>query len=382
MADITRSYMTMSDVIDYLGDYAQGQGQGVQQSIMARCAIRAYDEVVHGFEWPFLQDIDRLQAYAAENTGTVDYTQSSKILTLTGATWPAWASKAYGACVYLDGIVSDIESRTDDTHVVLDSDRNPGADLSDESFTVFCRWYPLPNDFLTTVGPMAENFRQFGTETSYEEIAAQHRFSPLSGDMRLWTVGPNPNGGMALHVWPALDSAVRIDLPYKKRPRDLRHTGHSAGDHVGTISIGSTAVAGTSTTFASTMAGSVLRVGTTKTPTGIEGQFPYTEELIIASVESTTALTLESAGTTVSTKSYRISDPVSLERVAWDAMLTCAEKHLARIRNFKGYVQTVQNHQQALRLAKQAASTTTTRRVMRGGSPSNVKSYRRLADLV
>lgn len=379
--DITRSYMTFSDVIDYLSDYVQGQGQGASRSILARSAIRAYDEVVHGFEWPFMRGVVRLPANAAQTAGTVSYSHSSKTLTLSDATWPAWATKEHGACVYLDGIVSDIESRENSTVVVLDSNRNPGSDLTDKTYTLFCRWYPLPNDFLTTVGPMAENFRQFGTETSYEDIVSRHRFSPLSGDMQSWAVGPNPNGGMALHVWPAIDSAVRLDVPYKKRPRDLRHTGHAPGDFTGDISISGTSVTGTSTSFLSTMAGAILRVGTTKPPTGLEGQAPYTEEMVIASVESTTALTLKSLGTTVSAKPYRVSDPVSLERVAWDAMLTAGEKHLSRLRGFKGYSQTVDNHRQALRLAKQAASPTTARRVMRGGSSTSLKTYTRLADL-
>lgn len=384
MADITRSYLTYSDIVDYLADYAQGQDQGVQQSIMRRCTLRAYDEIVHGFEWPFLKGIDRIHANAAESTGTVTYSHSAKTLTLSDATWPTWATADYGACVYLDDVVSDVVSRTSDTVIVLDSDRNPGADLTDKSFTIFCRWYPLPNDFLATVGPMAETFRNFGSESSYETIASEHRHSPLDGDMTLWAVGPNPNadGGLALHVWPALDSSVRIDMPYKKRPRDLRHSGHASGDFAGTISVSSTAVTGSGTSFNDTMVGSILRVGGSVPPTGLEGQYPYTEELIVASVESTTALTLKSAGTTVSDKSYRISCPVSLERVAWDALLTCAEKHLSRMRSYKGYAQTVQNHMQALRFAKEAASTSSNRRTIRSGTSKTYKTYYRLADLV
>lgn len=381
MTDIAKTYLTFSDVIDHLADYAQGNGQSVQKTVLTRCALRAYDEVVHGHEWPFLRSIARIHVHAAQSKGTVSYVHSTRTLTISDSTWPTWATKEYGASVYLDGVVCDIDARVSDTDVTLDADMNPGEDVSDADYTLFCYWYPLPNDFLTTIGPMAENFRQFGTQSTLEEIAEYHRFSPLSGDMRLWAIGANPNGGLALHVWPALDSAVRLDLPYKRRPRDLRHTGYAAGDFAGTVSISGTTVTGVTTSFTSTMAGAVLRVGTTRPPDGLEGQFPYVQELVIKSVSSATAATLETAGTTVSSKSYRISDPVSLERVAWDALLTAAEKHLARMRNFKGYVMTVENHRHAMQIAKAAAAPTISGRVMRGGERTTFKNYNRLADL-
>ena len=75
--------------------------------------------------------------------------------------------------------------------------------------------------------------------------------------------------------------AKTLDLVYRRRPRELHHSGNASGDYVGTVSVtaGSTAITGASTTFTSSMEGSIIRLssGTTK-PTDWSGSNPRKEE--------------------------------------------------------------------------------------------------------
>lgn len=368
-------YLTFTDVLDSLLEFVQAH-DAAPPSTIRRAVIRAYDEVVHAHEWTFLRGTYRIHCHAAEDTGTVDYDHSTYTVTLTGGTWPSWAATA---SLYLDDVVCDVASRTDDTTLVLSSTANPGADVADGTFTIFPRWYSLPGDFLDMADPLGESLYQLGTKISWEEMVQQHRWVPTSGDLKYWALGPAPDSsGQAIFVYPALDEDVRLDIPYKKRSRDLRYTGQESAEYQGTVTVSGTAVTGSGTAFTSGMVGSILRVASSTTvPTGIEGRTPYAQEYLISSVTDATHLTISESGTAASGKAYRIADPIDLERYTWDALIQCAEKHIARMRNYKEYRQIEANYLDALSRAKAADATEQPRRV--AWSPR--RTYVRLADL-
>jgi len=358
--------LTFYDAMQHVLDFARDHGAMPTKALVRRVIQRAYDEVVHAHDWTFLHDIYRIQAYAAQTSGTVAYDHDTYQLTLSSNTWPTWATKTYGAAVLVDDVICDVQSRTSSTILTLSSNRNPGADVaSGASYTLFPRWYALPNDFLELDHPVSETLFNFGKKVSLADIAARHRFVTGTNEIQYWAVGANPNGGMALHVHPALDQAYRLDVPYKKRPSELRVDGLNSNHYAGTVSTSGSTVTGSSSAFSSDMVGAMIWLREDSTvPTGVDGDTPYTEAHQISAVSSTTSITTETTMSTLSDVKYRITDPINLERVAWDAFLQCCEKQLARMRNYKEYRQIEENARRALRLAMAADHTASPRQTI------------------
>ena len=372
--------LTFHDAMQHLLDFGQAYGKMSSKPTLRRAILRAYEEISQTFGWNFLHDIYRIQAHAEQTDGTVAYDHDTYTLTLTDDTWPDWATKEYGAAVLLDDVVCDVELRTSTTTLTLSTVRNPGADVSSgTSYKLFPRWYPLPDDYLELDHPLSETLYNFGEQVSLADLAARHRYETTSGEFRCWAVGPDPNGGMALHVYPALDTAVRIDVPYKARPRDLKLDGLNSNHYAGTVSTSGSTVTGSGTTFSSDMEGSILRLREDSTvPTGIDGDNPYSEEHRIRTWTSTTAMTTETTMSTLSGVAYIVSDPIALERFTWDAFLQCAEKHLARMRNYDDYRQIERESQMAMNRAKIANHTASPARVI-GGQTRYVRLKDRVA---
>ena len=324
-------YLTYADMIDTLVEWSRAHTLGLNPKMQKRAVLDAYDEVAQAWEWSFLFDVERVFVYAAQSDGTVEYTHSTRQLEITDDTWPTWATAVNGAAVYLDDVLCDVAERTSSTILTLNAVTNPKADVDAESdYTLFQKFLPLPDDFLSMERPLGEEFYRFGKETTLADLQARHRYSDTTGALRYWALGPQPNGGMAIWIYPAMDADKRIDVPYRKRPRNLRITGHASSHYQGTVSVSGTAVTGDGTAFTSAMVGSVLRVSDdTTVPTGLEGDSPYAEEVKIASVANATALTLVESGTAATDVGYRISDPIELERTVWDAVVACAKKRVA-----------------------------------------------------
>jgi len=372
-------WMTFSDLYEHLFNFAQGVGVGVPPSAHRAAIVSAYEEVIAAHEWSFLRGMLRVQGYANQTTGTLAYTHSTRIATLSDATFPSWAD-GQGGAIYVDDVLCEIEAQLSSTTVRFKTGRNPGEDLSAETYSLFKLWYALPQDFLALEDPIAENTGGLGRHVSFSSMVYEHRADQTSGEFGAWSIGPNPTGGHALYVYPALSAATRIDAPYIKRPRDVSITGLAPAHKAGTISVSGTTVTGDSTSFASGMAGSVLRVSSTSTaPDGVAGPTDnlFAEERLIESVTDTTTLTLALAGTTASAVGYRVSDPLSVGRVAWNALRRCAEMHLARTRNFKNYRDVASAYYAALGKAKGDDAVEQPRRVM-GRSAGG---RRRLSDM-
>jgi hypothetical protein len=328
---MTRRYFTFCDALDALDDYcAMHFGSGQRGSEIRRALLAAYDEVITAFEWSFLKATGRLVVHAAQQDGTVSYDSATRILTLSGNTWPDWAANA---SLHLDDLTCDVEGLSDATHLVLDAIRNPGKDLTAVGYALFERWLPLPDDFLSTEGPMADDFYDFGQEISLSELEARHRYGGDTGEFRAFAIGPNPKGaGMALYIDPMFEQDDSVDFEYRRRRRELRITGKEAADSAGTISTdGSTAVVGSGTLAVAAWQGAILRIsaGTTK-PTDLAGVAPYAEEHVIDVVADATHWTLKSEPSVYQARPYRVSDPIDLERHVWDFFLCCAQRRLAR----------------------------------------------------
>jgi hypothetical protein len=257
-------------------------------------------------------------------------------------------------------IVCDIEDYKTSTVVTLDATMCPIADVSSTTYSLFPRWYALPNDFLSMDVPMDEDWA-LGKQVSKAEIERLTRMDSTAGNIRKYAVAQVPDlyGTMGLFVYPPHDTDETWDIPYVRRPRPIVYTGlDGTVDCGGTVvvTLDSATVEGTGTAFDSPMAGSLLRVGTgTTRPTGTPGPYRYGELYSIKSVESATSLTLTSnATTTRSAKAYSITDPIDLDVAVYDAFLALAKLKLAQSLPSKNLAEIRREYDEALRAAKQA----------------------------
>lgn len=349
--------LTYQDVIDSCVDYMAGSSlaasqrdirRAIHSSLRAMAAVSSSDyRVTRG----------RLQLVAAQTTGTVAYTHSTRALTLTGATWPSWAADG---SVRIDNVISEIASRDSDTVVTLDSVRNPGADIdSGTSYRLYKTCYHLPADFNSTTGFLGEDMGEIGQRIPLDDYFLLERHdAATAADPAYYAIGgvQDLHGTLGLYVWPAPTTAQTYDYLYERIPRTLVYSGHETRDRAGTISVSAATVTGDSTSFESGMAGSIIRISSSSTaPTGRYGTNPFVDERVIASVTDDDLLTLDADSTTRSGVGYVITDPIDLDRCFWDAFMARCHFDLSCIRNLKTKGEAKQIFDEQLHLARCAA---------------------------
>lgn len=343
---MTRPLLTYSDVVDALKEFASSQGKQPTLPVYRRAIIDAYTEIISAHRWSSLQRTGRVVVYPRYTTGTVVYEHTGganeRQVTLTTGTWPEHAadmSIRFGSNYY----ACDINQRISDTVVTLDATMNPGADVASTTYTLYHRFIRLPEDFLSFTGPFAESVWRLGVEITAAEMMGLDKYTTTSGDIIYYAIGecPDVHDRKALFIYPQMESQRVVDFVYRRRARELRYSGHASAESVGTIvaTASSAAIVGTSTTFSSGMAGSILRIGTdaTNQPTGRYGDYPFAEERSILSYTDATHVTLDAAvSASHDGVKYQITDIIDLPRIAHPAFMRFCERELAISLNLEG----------------------------------------------
>jgi hypothetical protein len=264
----------------------------------------------------------------SHSTNTVTF---STALSSTVQTWARFGRIKIGDVIY------PIRAYTSTTTVLLDDVLNPGDDVAaGTSFTLFRDTYQLPANCVGIYRPESESGGScISLMSPSEKIYAERRWGD-SGATNYWTLIPDPDrtGSFCIQVHPYPTSATTLDFLYLKTPRPIRLTGLETASSAGTItnSASSTAITGTSSTFAAHQVGSFLRTSqsTSLAPTGNGGPNPYDDQRRIDSFTSTTSIgvfpVMDFAHT--ATK-YLISDPIEIAPHMMSAFLRCCEFHLA-----------------------------------------------------
>jgi len=356
---------TYSDVIERLEYFARGLGVGADQTLRREAIRAAYRQIPQERNWSFLHSNARLVMHAPQTTGTVSFDLTGglyeRMLTLTGATWPTWTQDA---SVRLGDppIVCDVDECKTSTIITLDRTMCPVEDITSTTYTLYPRWYALPNDFLSLAHPMDEDTWTLGLPLSKEEIEQLNRFEDTTGSIEFYAIGSPLDlyGRMALYRHPPADDDETLDIPYIRRPRDIVWTGYDLSlDAKGTITVteGFTTVTGSGTAFESGMIGSILRIGTSSSarPSGLSGTERYGEQQSIKSVASTTNMTLSAAVATSRVGvMYRITDPIDLDIAVYDAFVRRCELELSMLMKDRAAIDVAMTaYASALRSAKQ-----------------------------
>lgn len=304
---------TYKDATDHAIDVTAGAGTGADAKAARRAAHEALRDLANIRDWCVYLMPGRVTTVASYGTGTIAYTNSSRVVTLTSGTWPSWA--AYGVLV-IGSVRYTVASRTSDSVIVLAADSNPGEDVAaGTEYTLYRDSYPVPADFKKIITPLYDcTSKRFLSHEDPLDAMQSSRWLNTTGEPWAFTIQGDSNyqGGTAFSFVAAPSSARNYDYLYRRNPRPLRFENEATG----TISVaGTTAVTGSGTAFTEAMVGSVIRISsTTDAPTGLYGSNPYAEERVVTGYTSAASLTVDTAWTqTLSGKKYVLSDPVDID---------------------------------------------------------------------
>lgn len=342
---MARGWITYKDAVEHVLLYCSDDrsNKGLHFARMAvDCAIK---ELCGDVEWNYYKRSQRLSVYAPQTTGTVEYTASTRTLTLTGATWPTYAATGR---ILIGDISYDIQSYDSTTELTLESSGAPAANIaSGTSYTLYFADYDLPDNVLrvgTLIDLEGESQPIQVGASDWSMFQQQNRtFRPTH-----WTVmsSPNTTGVQAIRLAPAPDAAREYEYIAKTRPRTLRYERITAG----TISTAasSTQIDGSNTAFTDGMVGAIMRISTGNAiPGNRYSDNPAAYEFPIKSVTDATTLDLEtSIPETLSDVKYVISDPVDVNQNIMDqAFFTLAElRFLERVGPALSIFQDPQQH--------------------------------------
>jgi hypothetical protein len=158
----------------------------------------------------------------------------------------------------------------------------------------------------------------------------------LQGPPNAWTVIKDPySAGWAIKVIGYPIIVQTLDFTYRRLPRGLRISGHEQSSRAGTVTASGLTLTGTGTAFTQGMVGSVIRFGTAGyLPDTLGSMNPYEAESRIAAVSSSTSATLASPVDLTNVR-YVVTDLVDMSDSMHNALLSCAEYWLARMRGSK-----------------------------------------------
>ena len=358
--------LTYYDVWMHLVDFIGKDGSTPAQRDVARAVQSAHAEVANAHHWDYYDATYRVRFNAPYSTGTVVYDHTGgtyeRELTLTTGTWPDWIEDGK---IRIGSVNHVVESKKSSTVITLDPTINPGADVASTTYTAFCTDYALPNDFISLSRVISESNWWNNTYVTPEQFVRLENHAYSTGDTLAWTIKGDPSNysQLVLSVYPGPASATSADLAYRRRPRPLRITGNKTGHTVGTVTIasGAAAVTGNSTTFASDMVGSIIRLGdTSNVPTGLDGLNPFVDErslVAFATAAGAAAVTLDSnVSQTFTAVKYMVTDAVDIDQAIVPLFLRCCEKQMAILRRMEDMANITGIYEQELRKAMSATN--------------------------
>ena len=321
---------TYFDLVESLMRWLRGANvPGSNQEELRDCILTTYDNIVSEHEWKCLLQVGRLILQKTiKDTGT--YTASTRQLVLATETFPTWAQDGAGAC-RVGTVVNEIASASGST-ATLDSVMCPPIDYAANNVWVFPRYYLLPEDFIQIGTPIEHLVWRLGVQTPLDELLQMTMHVFMVSIVRNFAIGPAPNlyGRMGLYVYPPSQETEEITFPYKRRPRQLRYSGHESAEYQGTVSITGTSGVGVGTAFTSAMVGSMIRTSaTTGRPDGLEGKNPYVAVRVITAVADSLHFTVDSTGANCSGRGYVVTDPVDLDAAVYRAMASKCKERLS-----------------------------------------------------
>jgi hypothetical protein len=328
-------YVTAQDLQNTLVRMTGGNSSP-EEVLDVRHAIRqALRTVSASHQWPYYHDFHHLLTSEPYSTGTVAYSASTGLVTLTSGTWPTWA--AAGVLILDDDHVR-VARRNSGTSLTVRTADAPSEDYSG-TYTLYRYQYEIDSSI---------NLYKFG-KLQVDQVSVLDYVPPglFETDVRLpylvtgskprcFTVSRGPTvGRTTLSLWPYPTEELRMRFGYIRHPRDVRTWEYTTG----TVTTGadSAEVEGTDTVFSSAHVNCLLRTGSNRNaaPTSRDGRNPPVDESVVYAVASETNLTTTQAlSATGQDVAYTLSDVLDYDiSQMHEVVLYCARYELAKLRN-------------------------------------------------
>jgi len=347
------AYLTYFDVVEHLIASSFGGPQDAEQRDIRTAVHRCYAEIGNIRDWSWQHAHGRVVTVAPE-TFTVS-SLSGSTLTLSGLSGPT----ATMSHVRIGDRVSEIQSISGTTVTLSSSVLPPAGTVSNgDTATFFQTLYPLPDDFRNLDEPSDEFNWWSGAYVTPDEAMKMERVNFQTGSPLHWTVIKSPTANNYVLKLVGYPTAVEtIDFTYRRELRPLRWSGHETDARAGTIETVASSpvpVSGTSTAFAASMVGAIIRIGdSSSVPGPITSITPYVDEREILSRSSATSITVSGSYAVYSAVKYLVTDPIDLPEHMHNVMLSGSEYWLARIRS-NNVEEKYQLYQRDLRLAMES----------------------------
>lgn len=327
--------LTASDVINRLIQFAGGQQGG--DLLLSKC-VNALMDTMRDFptmyRWNWYKSLGRVDMKGSVTDGTIAYNNTTKVVTLTGATWPSWA---LNAMIRTGTVVGRVIEVIDTTHVRMDPNYTFPADIaSGASYRIFLDCYPLPSNFSASETPLREEWWGGLRYVPSSKWLWGIRGYDLTGTPGAFTIQPLTVGGTALpgggqfafYVIPYPNEDKTLDFMYHRLSRPLAFLNGINQGALETSGNGLTLTFTGNNPFVPAMVGSIIRITNSKLSPEMKGVVIH--EARIATVPNSTSLTIETACPLTSTANlgYTISDPIDIDTQSmgscfqWMAMRT------------------------------------------------------------
>lgn len=330
----TTEIWTYQDIVEHILDVYNDAREGRPLRMAKRAAKEALRSLHTAHAWAIYNGTRYVNTVAPYSTGTLAYDHtggaSERLVTLTGGTFPSWA--AYGKLL-IAGVAYPVESYVDSTHVVLDANVNPGADVAALTvYTLYRDEYPLPVGF-KTMGQLWNVTEGKALDVVYPDQATRDAVSDPAepGDPEYACVTGDSDyiNNMSLVFLPPPDSVLVFRYDFQRSPRQLVTEKYATGTV--TVTGGSTTCSITTGAFTQSHVGCIIRFGSSANePDNVFGGLSdttntYTDERTIVSVASNgTSCTLDAApSAAISAVKFTVSDPIDVET---NAMLTAYQR--------------------------------------------------------
>jgi hypothetical protein len=276
---------TYFDAVESLIVSSYGGAQDAEQRDIRTAIHRAYDELTTLRDWNYYQTHGRVITDAPYQTGTVSYNTSTRALTLSGGTWPAWAE--YGH-VRVGTRIASVQTRVSGTVLTLKSGVTFPETLTAQPYVIYRILYPLPSDFRNLDEPTSEYNWSSGLYVSPDEALKIERVARSTGLPYHWTVLPDPDGsGWVLKLIGYPTRVETVDFMYRRSARPIKYSGHESAARFSSVTVQDEGAdlgwVAPIPAAPSDCVGSVVRFGSAASvfPGSIESLTPYDAEGVV-----------------------------------------------------------------------------------------------------
>lgn len=135
--------ITVADMMSHLAVQINSPLDRFLEAKVRTAVLAAWSRLMAMYDWAYFHRMGTLVTFAGQGDGSVDFTYSTRQVTLTGDTWPTDVTSQH---VRIEHNWYPVYRRISDTVIELYEGRHPEDDLDDVDYWVQQVLYPLPSD--------------------------------------------------------------------------------------------------------------------------------------------------------------------------------------------------------------------------------------------